>query len=111
MDYCGLSSTGLQDINANDIIADNITISSNLNVSGASNLNNSWNVQGVDILNSINNLNNMISNDSSTTNINASNRIIFNFNNIQLTKIDTTGLVIYHPVLETFPYNMMDGII
>jgi hypothetical protein len=26
MDCCGLSSTGLQDIDANDIIADNITI-------------------------------------------------------------------------------------
>jgi hypothetical protein len=29
MDCCGLSSTGLQGIDANDIIADNITILSN----------------------------------------------------------------------------------
>jgi hypothetical protein len=38
-------------------------------------------------------------------NINAANRINFNVNNIQLTKIDTPGLSIYHPALETFPYN------
>jgi hypothetical protein len=72
VDCCALSSTGLQDIDANDIIADNITILSNLNVSGTTNLNNSLNVQGV-----INNSNNIINNDSSTININASNRIIF----------------------------------
>ncbi len=63
------------------------------------------NVQGGNILNSINNLNNIINNDSTTININASNRINFNINNTQLTKIDTTGLSIYHPALETFPYN------
>ncbi len=32
-------------------------------------------------------------------------RINFNVYNIQLTKKDTTDLVIYHPLLETFPYN------
>ncbi len=37
MDCCGLSSTGLQDIDANDIIADNKTILSNLIVSGTTN--------------------------------------------------------------------------
>ncbi len=53
----------------------------------------------------INDLNNIINNDSSTININAAHRINFKVNNTQLTKIDTTGLVIYHPALETFPYN------
>jgi hypothetical protein len=105
MDCCNLSSTGLQDIDANDIIADNITILSNLNFSGTTNLNNVLNVQGVDVLNSINNFNNNINNDSSTININASNLINFNVYNTQLTKLDTTGLSIYHPALETFPYN------
>jgi NDP-sugar pyrophosphorylase family protein len=105
MDCCNLSSTGLQDIDANDIIADNITILSNLNVSGSTYLYNSLNVQGVNILNSINNLNNIINNNSSTLNINSSNLINFYVNNTQLTKIDTTGLSIYHPALETFPYN------
>ena len=46
MDCCNLSSTGLQDIDANDIIADNITILSKLNVSGITNLHNSLNVDG-----------------------------------------------------------------
>ncbi len=39
MDCCGLSSTGLQDFDANNITSDNLTISSYLNVSGFSNLN------------------------------------------------------------------------
>ncbi len=63
------------------------------------------NVQGVNILNSINNLNNNNNNNSSTININAADRINFNVNNTQLTKIDTPGLSIYHPALETSPYN------
>ena len=36
MDCCGLSSTGLNNIDANEITSDNITIYSNLNVSGYS---------------------------------------------------------------------------
>jgi hypothetical protein len=39
MDCCGLSSTGLQDIDANNITSDNLTIYSYLNVSSFSNLN------------------------------------------------------------------------
>ncbi len=46
MDCCSLSSTGLQDIDANDIIAENITILSRLNVSRITNLHNSLNVDG-----------------------------------------------------------------
>ncbi len=95
MDCCNLSSTGLQDIDAHDIIADNITIFSNLNVSGKTIFNNALNVQGLNILNSIHNLNNIIDNDSSTININAANRINFKVNNIQPTNIDTTGLSFY----------------
>ncbi len=41
MNCCGLSSTGLQDIDSNDVIADNITLLPNLNVNGTTNLNNS----------------------------------------------------------------------
>ena len=40
MDCCGLSSTGLRNIDANEITADNTTIFSNLNVSGATILHN-----------------------------------------------------------------------
>ena len=36
MDCCGLSSTGLNNIDANEITSNNITIFSNLNVSGYS---------------------------------------------------------------------------
>jgi hypothetical protein len=68
MDCCSLSSTGLQDIDANNIIADNINILSNLNISGTTNLNNVLNVQGGNILKSTNNLNNIINNDSTTIN-------------------------------------------
>ncbi len=39
MNCCGLSSTGLNDIDTNNITSDNITIFSNLNVGGFSNLN------------------------------------------------------------------------
>ena len=62
MDSCGLSSTGLHDINANEITADNIYILSDLNVSGRSTFNelivhdnitllSSLNVEGVTTLN------------------------------------------------------------
>jgi hypothetical protein len=118
MNCCGLSSTGLNDIEANNITSDNITIYSNLNVSGITNLYNSLNVsgitnlynslnvQGVNILNSINNLNSIINNDSSNININASNNIFFNVNNTQFTKIDSSGLSVFHAARETiFPYN------
>ena len=40
MSCCGLSSTGLNNIDANELTADNITVFSNLNVSGYSFLNN-----------------------------------------------------------------------
>ena len=40
MDCCGLSSTGLKNVDANEITSDNITIFSNLNVRGYSFLNN-----------------------------------------------------------------------
>ena len=40
MDCCGLSSTGLQNIDANELTSDNATIYSSLNVSGYSFLNN-----------------------------------------------------------------------
>ena len=37
---CNLSSTGLQDINSNEIATDNLNVFSNLNVSGFTILNN-----------------------------------------------------------------------
>jgi hypothetical protein len=64
MDWCGLFLTGKQDIDADDIIADNITILSNLSVSRTTNLNTSLNIQSDDILIPINNLNYIIYIDS-----------------------------------------------
>ncbi len=71
MDCCGLSSTGLQNIDANELTSDNVTIYSSLNVSGNSFLNNvlvnnnstllsSLNVSGNSIFN------NMLVNNNST---------------------------------------------
>jgi hypothetical protein len=64
MDCCGLSSTGLQNIDANELTADKATIFSNVNVSGYTFLNNvlindnstllsSLNVSGFTTLNKI----------------------------------------------------------
>jgi len=87
MNCCGLSSTGLNDINANNITSDNITIYSNLNVSGFSNLNellvdnnvsfiSSLNVSGFTTLNKTTILSSLnvsgFTNLNNTTNINGS---------------------------------------
>ena len=38
MESCGLSSTGLQDIDSNNNTSDNITVLSNLNINGTTNI-------------------------------------------------------------------------
>ena len=71
MDCCGLSSTGLQNIDANELTADNATIFSNLSISGYSFLNNvliknnstllsSLNVDGITTLNNTTNINGLL---------------------------------------------------
>ena len=83
MDCCGLSSTGLQNIDANELTADNATIFSNLNISGYSFLNNvliknnttllsSLNVSGFTMLNNNTTLLSSL-NDSGFTTLNATN--------------------------------------
>ena len=54
MNCCGLSSTGLQNVDANEITSDNTTIFSNLNVSGFTNLNNIIVVGNTTLLSSLN---------------------------------------------------------
>jgi hypothetical protein len=76
MNCCGLSSTGLQDIDANNITSDNLTIYSSLNVSGFSNLN-ELTVNGNAIINNnvtlLSSLNvSGFTNLNNTTNINGS---------------------------------------
>jgi len=65
----------------------NIYVYYYLNVRRTTNLYNSFNVQGVNILNSINNLNSVINNNVSTLNINASKYINFNINDPQSTQV------------------------
>jgi hypothetical protein len=88
MDCCGLSLTGLNDIEANNITSDNITIFSNLNISGFSNLSQllvndnatfitSFNVSGFTTLNNKTTLLSLLNvsgftNLDNTTNINES---------------------------------------
>ncbi len=76
-------------------------------MSGTTNIYSSLNVQGVNILNSINNLSSIINSNSSAININESNTINFIIdNNTQLTKIDIIGLSVFHAARDTiFPYN------
>ena len=58
MDCCGLSSTGLQNIDANEITSDNTTIFSNLNVSGLTTLSNNTNIYGTLNVNGLTRLSN-----------------------------------------------------
>ena len=54
MSCCGLSSTGLNNIDANELTSDNITVFSNLNVSGYSFLNNVLINNNTSLLSSLN---------------------------------------------------------
>jgi hypothetical protein len=100
MDCCGLSSTGLQNIDANEFTADNATVITSLSVSG------------INILSSINNLNSRFSNlntyigtSNSSLNITGTTQINFNAGGMDLTNIDSTGLNVYHTRVTEFPLN------
>ena len=91
MDCCGLSSTGLQNIDANEFTADNATVITSLSVSG------------INILSSINNLNSRFSNintyigtSNSSLNITGTTQINFNAGGMDLTNINSTGLSVFH---------------
>ncbi len=81
MDCCGLSSTGLNDIDANNITSDNISVISSLTVSGTNVLSSI-----TDILSSINKANSFIGSTSSSLNITGPTNINFNVNNTLVTK-------------------------
>jgi hypothetical protein len=81
-------------------------LNNSLLVGGITSLNNSLIVQSINILNDINNSNGTISDNSATIDVDASSNIIFNINDTQLTKIDTTGLSAFNDARETpFSYN------
>ena len=54
MSCCSLSSTGLNNIDANELTSDNITVFSNLNISGYSFLNNVLIKNNTTLLSSLN---------------------------------------------------------
>jgi len=116
MSCCGLSSTGLNNIDANEFTSDNATVFSNLYVGGNTILNNattilsslnvsgSLHVSGLNVLQTFNNINGYIG--TSISGLNITSNSIINFNvGTQLTVINLSGLSVFHDVYETFPYN------
>ena len=104
MECCGLSSTGLNDIDANNITSDNISVISSLTVSGTNILSSI-----TDILSSINKSNSFIGSTSSSLNITGTTNINFNVNNTIFTKINQSGLSVFHEANgTTFPYAPTD---
>ena len=107
MDCCGLSSTGLQDIDANNIMADNISVLTSLTVSGTNilsslstiNLNLSTVNSNLSTVNTnLSNINGFI--NSSTPGLNITGTTNINFNvGTQLTTINLTGLSVFHTAI------------
>ena len=102
MECCGLSSTGLNDIDANNITSDNISVISSLTVSGTNILSSI-----TDILSSINKANSFIGSTSSSLNITGTTNINFNVG-AQFTKINSSGLSVFHNANSAFPYSPTD---
>lgn len=92
MDFT-LSSTGLQNVDANQITSDNTTIFSSLYVSGTN------------ILSSINNIESCIGPSNSSLNITGTTNITFNAGSLASTYIDSSGLNISHTEMTVFPFS------
>ena len=112
MDCCGLSSTGLNDIDANNITSDNISVLTSLTVSGT-NIFTSLNTINTNLSTVNTNLSTINTNlstinsfiNSSTSGLNITGTTNINFNvGTQLTTINLTGLSVFHTAKETFPY-------
>jgi hypothetical protein len=103
MDCRGLSSTCLNDIDANNNTSDNISVISSLTVSGTKVLSSI-----TDILSSINKENSFIGSTSSSLNITGTTNINFNVNNTIFTKINQSGLSVHEANGTTFPYAPTD---
>ena len=99
MDYT-LSSTGLQNVDANEFRADNATVITSLSVSGVNIL------SSINNLNSnVNNLNSYIGTSNSSLSITGTTQINFNAGGMNLTNINSTGLNVYHTAMTDFPFN------
>jgi hypothetical protein len=97
MDTFTLSSNGANDITCNNITSDNISVLSSLTVSG------------INILASLGNTNSFIGSSSSSLNITGTTNINFNVNNNVFTKINQSGLSVFHAANgTTFPYAPAD---
>jgi len=84
MDSFTLSSNGANDITCNNITSDNISVISSLTVSG------------INILASLGDTNSFIGSSSSSLNITGTTNINFNVNNNVFTKINQSGLSVFH---------------
>ena len=115
MNCCGLSSTGLQNIDANEQTSDNSTVFSNLNVSDFTTLSNDTSIfgtlnvnnftilannttingalylSGVNVLSSIDNINKCIGPSNSSLNITGTTNITFNAGGLASSYIDSSG--------------------
>ena len=129
MNCCGLSSTDLQNIDANELTSDNSTVFSNLNVSGFTTLSNDTSIfgtlnvnnftilannttingalylSGVNVLSSIDNINKCIGPSNSALNITGTTNITFNAGGLASSYIDSSGLNLYHTGMTTFPFS------
>ena len=107
MDSFTLSSNGANDLTCNNITSDNISVISSLTVSGTNILSSLGNINTNinNINNDINNINSSIGSTSSSLNITGATNINFNVNNNLFTKINQSGLSIFHEGNSTtFPY-------
>jgi hypothetical protein len=97
MDTFTLSSNGANDITCYNVTSDNISVLSSLTVSG------------IIILASLGNTNSFIGSTSSSLNITGTTNINFNVNNTIFTKINQSGLSVFHEANSTkFPYAPAD---
>jgi len=92
MDF-SLSSTGLENVDANQITSDNASIFSSLYVSG------------VNVLASINNTNSYIGPSNSSLNITGTTKITFNAGGLASTYVDSSGVNIFHTGMTVFPFS------
>ena len=92
MDF-SLSSTGLENVDANQITSDNASIFSTLYVSG------------INILSSINNTNSFIGPSNSSLNITGTTKITFNAGGLASTYVDSSGVNIFHTGMTVFPFS------
>ena len=104
MDSFSLSSYGAYDLTCNNITSDNISVLSALTVSSTNILSSLGNINS-----NLSNINSFIGSTSSSLNITGTTNINFNVNNTIFTKINQSGLSVFHEANgTTFPYAPTD---